>query len=266
MNRSLYRMGQKLAKYGRGQDSVIAHITPKEAELLKRMGGAGTRNPITGLLEYRGGGMGGGNDPADPGSGGMGGSDAESDPGAAAAAAAAQADAQAAENAAQGFGGTAAAAAEARDALNRARLARTSMMERPQTEEEISQATIDSAINAMENPVAAAVVGALGRGTIGAAMPGVGLGLGMMDVATGESPFGMDSPLGFSPDVGPAPPADTAFGGQEPGGGRRGPGRSSVSLSREDPAEEPGATAAFYYTNPFTGQVEPYLGGTLPWA
>ena len=262
MNRSLYRMGQKLAKYGRGQDSVVAHITPKEAELLKRMGGAGTRNPITGLLEYRGGGMGGGNDPADPGSGGMGGSDAESDPGAAAAAAAAQADAQAAENAAQGFGGTAAAAAEARDALNRARLAQTAMVQRP-TMAQIPEMSRLSAINTVENPVAAAAV----RGMATAAMPGImGPAVGMMSMMDpSPSPFGMDSPLGLSPDVGPAPPADTAFGGQEPGGGRRGPGRSSASLSQGGSAEEPGATAAFYYTNPFTGQVEPYLGGMLPW-
>ena len=41
-----------LAKYGRHGDTMLAHITPDEAAMLKRMGGAGTTNPVTGLPEY----------------------------------------------------------------------------------------------------------------------------------------------------------------------------------------------------------------------
>ena len=37
---------------GRGNDTLLAHITPEEAALLKSRGGAGTRNPQTGLLEF----------------------------------------------------------------------------------------------------------------------------------------------------------------------------------------------------------------------
>ena len=40
--------------HGRNGDSVLAHINPGEAAHLKRMGGAGTRNPKTGLLEFGG--------------------------------------------------------------------------------------------------------------------------------------------------------------------------------------------------------------------
>jgi hypothetical protein len=42
----------KLSKYSRGNDTIVAHITPKEALLLKSMGGSGTINPKTGLLEF----------------------------------------------------------------------------------------------------------------------------------------------------------------------------------------------------------------------
>lgn len=41
-----------LAAQGRNGDSILAHITPSEARLLKSMGGAGTINPKTGLPEY----------------------------------------------------------------------------------------------------------------------------------------------------------------------------------------------------------------------
>ena len=41
-----------LAAYGRNGDTMLAHITPQEAALLKRMGGSGTINPYTGLPEY----------------------------------------------------------------------------------------------------------------------------------------------------------------------------------------------------------------------
>ena len=37
---------------GRGEDKILAHITPAEAELLKSRGGSGDINPATGLPEY----------------------------------------------------------------------------------------------------------------------------------------------------------------------------------------------------------------------
>ena len=48
-------VGQYLAAKGRGGDSILAHITPEEAALLKRRGGSGTINPSTGLPEFKGG-------------------------------------------------------------------------------------------------------------------------------------------------------------------------------------------------------------------
>ncbi len=42
----------KLETYGRNGDTMLAHITPKEAQLLKSVGGSGTINPKTGLPEY----------------------------------------------------------------------------------------------------------------------------------------------------------------------------------------------------------------------
>jgi hypothetical protein len=41
-----------LASKGRGRDTLLAHITPREAEILKAAGGSGTTNPETGLLEF----------------------------------------------------------------------------------------------------------------------------------------------------------------------------------------------------------------------
>lgn len=46
------KIAKDLAKKGRGGDSMLAHITPKEAQMLKSAGGAGTINPDTGLLEF----------------------------------------------------------------------------------------------------------------------------------------------------------------------------------------------------------------------
>lgn len=46
-----------LAKYGRGGDTILAHINSREAEVLRRMGGSGTVNPNTGLREFKGGGL-----------------------------------------------------------------------------------------------------------------------------------------------------------------------------------------------------------------
>jgi hypothetical protein len=45
---------QRLASYGRGGDTMLAHINPEEAALLKSRGGSGTINPDTGLPEYFG--------------------------------------------------------------------------------------------------------------------------------------------------------------------------------------------------------------------
>jgi hypothetical protein len=41
-----------LASQGRNGDSMLAHITPEEAQLLKSRGGSGTINPVTGLPEF----------------------------------------------------------------------------------------------------------------------------------------------------------------------------------------------------------------------
>ena len=48
----LKALAQLLQKSGRGNDTVLAHITKKEAERLKRDGGSGTINPDTGLPEF----------------------------------------------------------------------------------------------------------------------------------------------------------------------------------------------------------------------
>lgn len=50
---SLKPIAQFLASQGRGGDTILAHINSKEAAMLRRMGGAGTINPITGLREYK---------------------------------------------------------------------------------------------------------------------------------------------------------------------------------------------------------------------
>jgi hypothetical protein len=41
-----------VANQGRGQDTMLAHITPDEAQLLRSRGGMGTINPMTGLREF----------------------------------------------------------------------------------------------------------------------------------------------------------------------------------------------------------------------
>lgn len=46
-------IAKEIAKLGRGGDTMLAHITPHEAMVLRAMGGAGTINPYTGLPEYR---------------------------------------------------------------------------------------------------------------------------------------------------------------------------------------------------------------------
>lgn len=41
-----------LARHGRHGDTMLAHITPEEARMLKAHGGSGTINPVTGLPEF----------------------------------------------------------------------------------------------------------------------------------------------------------------------------------------------------------------------
>jgi hypothetical protein len=48
----LNQVAALLRSKGRGRDTVLAHIMPEEAALLKRMGGSGTINPETGLPEF----------------------------------------------------------------------------------------------------------------------------------------------------------------------------------------------------------------------
>ena len=45
-------IAQFLQSQGRRGDTILAHINAKEAEMLKQMGGAEERNPVTGLPEY----------------------------------------------------------------------------------------------------------------------------------------------------------------------------------------------------------------------
>ncbi len=48
----IHTQARTLQGMGRNGDTVLAHITPAEARLLKARGGAGTTNPATGLLEF----------------------------------------------------------------------------------------------------------------------------------------------------------------------------------------------------------------------
>jgi len=45
-------IAQDIARMGRRGDTMLAHITPEEARLLRRRGGSGTINPVTGLPEF----------------------------------------------------------------------------------------------------------------------------------------------------------------------------------------------------------------------
>lgn len=49
---SAVELAEMLRQMGRGRDTVLAHITPEEAQMLKDMGGSGTINPDTGLPEF----------------------------------------------------------------------------------------------------------------------------------------------------------------------------------------------------------------------
>jgi hypothetical protein len=48
----LKSLAQELRSYGRNGDTVLAHINPQEAGILRALGGSGTINPHTGLPEY----------------------------------------------------------------------------------------------------------------------------------------------------------------------------------------------------------------------
>lgn len=50
---ALQGAARQLEAQGRGGDTMLAHINPREAEMLERMGGSGTINPNTGLREYK---------------------------------------------------------------------------------------------------------------------------------------------------------------------------------------------------------------------
>lgn len=49
---TLKPIAAEMAKMGRHGDTMLAHINPAEARMLRVMGGSGTINPITGLPEY----------------------------------------------------------------------------------------------------------------------------------------------------------------------------------------------------------------------
>ena len=49
----LPEMAKRLAAAGRGKDTILAHINPKEARLLKSRGGSGKVNPDTGIMEFQ---------------------------------------------------------------------------------------------------------------------------------------------------------------------------------------------------------------------
>ena len=49
----LSRMAEEVRRAGRGKDTILAHITPREAALLKARGGSGELNPNTGLPEFQ---------------------------------------------------------------------------------------------------------------------------------------------------------------------------------------------------------------------
>jgi hypothetical protein len=49
---SLKKEAKRVAAAGRNGDTILAHINPAEAAMLKRMGGSGTINPDTGLPQF----------------------------------------------------------------------------------------------------------------------------------------------------------------------------------------------------------------------
>jgi hypothetical protein len=53
LSADLPALAELIRSQGRGRDTVLAHITPQEAALLKKRGGSGTMNPSTGLPEFQ---------------------------------------------------------------------------------------------------------------------------------------------------------------------------------------------------------------------
>jgi len=53
LSADLPALAELIRSQGRGKDTVLAHITPQEAALLKKRGGSGTINPATGLPEFQ---------------------------------------------------------------------------------------------------------------------------------------------------------------------------------------------------------------------
>ena len=51
-NMGLPDLAEQVRRAGRGGDTILAHINPREAELLKRHGGSGKINPYTGLPQF----------------------------------------------------------------------------------------------------------------------------------------------------------------------------------------------------------------------
>jgi len=51
-HKDMKKATEELRQQGRNGDTVLAHINPKEAALLRLMGGSGTTNPKTGLPEF----------------------------------------------------------------------------------------------------------------------------------------------------------------------------------------------------------------------
>jgi hypothetical protein len=47
------QLAEMIRRMGRGDDKILAHITPEEAAMLKEQGGSGTVNPMTGLPEFQ---------------------------------------------------------------------------------------------------------------------------------------------------------------------------------------------------------------------
>jgi len=55
MGGDLRKIARLLQDKGRNGDTILAHINPREAALLREQGGAGTINPETGLMEFEDG-------------------------------------------------------------------------------------------------------------------------------------------------------------------------------------------------------------------
>jgi len=49
---AIHSMAEKIRQKGKGEDTILAHINPLEAKMLKSIGGSGTINPDTGLPQF----------------------------------------------------------------------------------------------------------------------------------------------------------------------------------------------------------------------